>query len=453
MNIVKRTSLSRRTLLKLAAVQAVPWIVPASAIGRGRTAPSERLQIGVVGLSTRGVAVLTDFLKHDDVQVVAVCDVQEVHHRELAVGKGPAFGRGPVRKLVETHYAAATRQGQFTGCAALGDYRELCARPDLDAIIVATPDHWHATITLTALRHGKDVYCEKPITHDFAEGQAVYREVARRRAILQVGSQQRSEANFRRAVEIVRNGHLGAIQRVEVGLPPGYTQPQGDPTPKPPPAGLDYDFWCGPAPQMPYLVARHHRWWRGHRAYGGGVLMDFIGHHNDIAHWGLDVDRSGPSRVEAVNWVYPQTDVYDTPAAYDIICDYAGGIRSTISSRLPLGTKWIGEQGWIWVNRGKSEASEPRWLDPAWDCGPWKAYASDDHTRNFLDGVRHRRECVAPAETGHRSITPGHLAYVSQALQRPLRWDPVNETVIGDAEAQQRLRAVQHRAPWAIELT
>jgi predicted dehydrogenase len=305
-------------------------------------------------------------------------------------------------------------------------------------------------MALEALRRGKDVYCEKPVTHFFAEGQLLCREVARRGAVFQVGSQQRSDPKFRQGVELVRNGHLGRIKRVEVGLPQGYTKLMGDATVTAPPRGLDYENWCGPGPVLPYMRARHHRWWRGHRGYGGGSLMDFIGHHNDIAHWGLDMDRSGPERVEAVGWTRLETDIYNTPVNYEIRCLYPGNIEAAISSKFDSGLKWIGENGWVSVTRGDIQASEERWLDPKFNRGPWLAYKSADHVRNFLDCVTSRQPCIAPVETGHRSITPGHLAYVSYDLGRPVRWDARKEEILGDAEAQTRLMAMTHRAPWTL---
>jgi hypothetical protein len=176
--------------------------------------------------------------------------------------------------------------------------------------------------------------------------------------------------------------------------------------------------------------------------------MDWIGHHNDIAHWALGMDRTGPSEVEAVDWVFPETDVYDTPAEYEIRCKYPNGVTSTISMRNRGGLKLIGDDGWLFVTRGRLEASDSRWTQPNFDPGPDKVYQSGSHTANFLECVRARRECVAPAEIAHRSITPGHLGYVSQMLQRPLRWDAENERIIGDEEANEQLYACKYRKPW-----
>jgi predicted dehydrogenase len=443
-------SLSRRQFLAATAAGAVVLQGRGTAWAQSRPAPSERMTLAVVGLGERGFAVLHEFLQEPDVQVVAVCDVHELHYRERDWGTGKPLGRKPGQQLVNDHYARQVKSGTASGCQAYSDFREVCQRDDIDAVLVATPDHWHALITLAALRSGKDVYCEKPVTHLFAEGQQVCREVAARKAILQVGSQQRSDARFRQAVELVRNGWLGKVQRVEVGLPPGYTQPMGRTEVLSIPTGLDYDRWCGPSPVLPYMQARHHRWWRGHTAYGGGVVMDFIGHNNDIAHWGLNEEAGGPVQVEAVGWTFPATKVYDTPADYAIHCRYASGVTSVISNQFPVGCKWIGENGWVYVTRGKISCSDHRWEDPAFHRGDWRVGESPGHVRNFVDGVKSRMECVAPAENAHRSITPGHLAYVSQTFGRPLRWNPATETVVDDPVAQQRLLALPYRAPWSL---
>ncbi|HVJ66589.1 MAG TPA: Gfo/Idh/MocA family oxidoreductase, partial [Caulifigura sp.] len=415
-----------------------------------RPAPSERIRIGFVGLGGRGTQVLKDFLPLPDAQIVALCDVQAEHYRELPAGKGPKLGSLPAKELVDK---AELARGGGTGraCIITHDYRELVGLPDLDAVVVATPDHWHAQITLDALRAGKDVYCEKPVTHLFAEGQLVYREVAARKAVFQTGSQQRSAPEFQQAVELVRNGHLGQIRSIEIGLENGYSKPMGSTDVVPIPPGLDYDRWCGPSPVLPYMNARHHRWWRGNRAYGGGVLMDWIGHHNDIAHWGIGQELGGPTKVAAVGWTMPDFDIYDTPIDYEMACDYPGGITSRISTKVTGGTKWIGDDGWLWVNRGKIKASNPKLLAKDFDHGPWKAGPQGKHAANFLACVRSREACIAPAEQAHRSITPGHLGYVSHALKRPLKWDPLQEQIVGDSQAQTLLMTMTYRPQYAIK--
>ena len=185
------------------------------------------------------------------------------HYRSNAWGKGRVFGLNAARRAVDQYYGDKQKSGGFKGCHADKDFRVLCARQDVDAIVVASPDHWHYHQVMEALKHGKDVYCEKPVTHTFMEGKMIYREVLRRKAIFQTGSQQRSTGNFHRAVELVRNGHLGSIKRVEVGLPAGYKEPSVPAVTEPIPESLDYDFWSGPAPLLPYMRARHHQLWRG----------------------------------------------------------------------------------------------------------------------------------------------------------------------------------------------
>ena len=439
----------RRFLKSSAAAIAAPTVVPASVLGRGRPAPNNRISLAVIGLGGNGSGTLTNFLGKKEVQVVAVCDVHDLHHRDNTSGR--VYGREPGRKAVENRYAEDKASGSYKGCNAYADFRDVMARDDIDAVVVATPDHWHALITLEALRSGKDVYCEKPVTHLFGEGQAVYREVEKQKAVFQTGSQQRSEIRFRIAVEVALNQLIGKIHTVEVGLPRGHSNPQTELVgPAEPPTGLDYDLWCGPSEVLPYVHARHHRNWRWNLSYGGGQIMDWIGHHNDIAHWGLGMDQSGPEKVETVGWTYPETKIYNAPVDYEIRSTFANGVVSNLSSKNRKGTKWIGEDGWVYVDRGKIECSNREWLQENYDRGAIKAYESNDHRQNFLDCIRSREATIAPAETAHRSVTPGHLGYVSQALGRPVKWDPTNENVINDAEADKLLKEVNYRENWSI---
>ena len=441
----------RQFLAASASTLAAPTIIANTSLGADGKAPaSDRITIGVIGLGSRGYNLIDSFARQSDVQIVGICDVDRHHYRDRPWGTGTAFGLLPAKQKIESAYQKKSGK-KLEGLATYSDFRELTARSDIDAIVVATPDHWHALCTLTALRNSKDVYCEKPVTHLFREGQLVAREVARQQAVFQTGSQQRSDAKFRRAVELVRNGVLGKIKRVEVGLPPGYDKPQGSSQNQKIPKQLDYDSWCGPSVVLPYMRARHHRWWRGHRAYGGGVLMDWIGHHNDIAHWALDLDSTGPTTVQARQWVLPETDIYDSPQDYTIRCTYPGGVESTISSRNKTGLRMMGENGWVFVARGTLTASDDRWLKSDFNPGEIKVRKSDDHTRNFLDCVKSRMECIAPAQTAHRSITPGHLAYVSAELDRKLNWDADKEVVVDDEQANQVLNQVSYRDPWIID--
>lgn len=436
----------------LASSIVLPTTMASLATGAESTSVNERIQVGVIGLGSRGYNLIDDVIRHQDkARIVAVCDVDQTHYRDRTWGKGSPFGLLPGKRKVEDGYRNHKSGSITSDVATYEDYRELIARADIDAVVIATPDHWHAMCTLEALRNGKDVYCEKPVTHLFAEGQLVYREVAKQKAVFQTGSQQRSDWRFRRVAELAKNGLLGKVREVQVGLPAGYDKVQADDQVAEPPKQLNYDFWCGPSPVLPYMRARHHRWWRGHRAYGGGVLMDWIGHHNDIAHWAIGMDQSGPQEVTAVDWTYPDTDIYDTPHHYTIGCRYDGGIESTISTTNDQGVRIIGSDGWVYAKRGTLLASDERWVATDFVPGDQKVYSSDDHMANFLDCVKSRQECLTPAETAHRSITPGHLAYVSQTVGRTIKWDPTREEVINDNEANKTLREMSYRSPWAIE--
>lgn len=439
----------RRIAMKLGAAGMV---APASVhVSESSAAQSfganDQIRVGVIGLGSRGFNLVDAFLANADARITAICDVDHLHYRDNPWGKGTSYGLNSAATKV------VGKQGDQGGLLKTSDYRRLCESEKVDVVVVATPDHWHAHCTLEAIKNGKDVYCEKPVTHTFAEGQLVYRAVESAGRVFQTGSQQRSDQKFRRAVELVRNGHLGEVRTVEVGLPPGYDSPQGDDKPESPPAFVDYEFWVGPAPFLPYMRARHHRWWRGNRAYGGGVLMDWIGHHNDIAHWALGFERSGPVRVEALGWKMPNTSIYNTPHHYEIRSEYANGTVISISSKHRQGVTFKGDKGSVFVTRGKLEASDDRWVDPSFLPGLDRVKVSDNHVKNFLDCVRSREECIAPAEIGHRSITPGHLGYVSWQLRCPLDWDATTEKVTNNSDANQLLYRNNYRDPWPLPVS
>jgi predicted dehydrogenase len=270
--------------------------------------------------------------------------------------------------------------------------------------------------------------------------------VSRYGRIWQTGSWQRSEAQFRKACELVRNGRIGKVHRVDVYLPIGPETSVRQP--KPAPGNLDWDFWLGPAPWAPYTDGIHPFNWRWILAYGGGQLMDWIGHHADIAHWGLGLDYTGPVEIEA-RGNYPQDGLYDAPPGYEAHARYANGVEMLIASRSTLGTKWYGERGWIFVNRSGLEASDPALLEEKIGPDEIHLYESNDHVQNFLDCVRSRRETIAPAEIAHRSASVGHLAMVAMTLGRKLKWDPVTEHFVEDAEAQSLLSR-SYRSPWYL---
>jgi predicted dehydrogenase len=434
------TPLSRRRFLTLTgAALALPTLIPASAIGRaGAPAPSSRITLGMVGCGNMGTGNTNAFLGLKECRVVAACDVDKTH---LAV----------LVKKVNGRYAD-------TGCKAYHDFRELMARSDIDAVMLAVPDHWHALVAVEAARQKKDIYGEKPLARTIAEQQAIVRAVQANKRIWQTGSWQRSVANFHKAAEIVRNGLIGTVKRVEVGLPGGQTSrtlPAKDMLPSEPPAELDYETWIGPSRMTPYIRGQVHREWRWNYNTGGGHLLDWIGHHCDIAHWGCDFDNSGPLELEGKGEFPPVDAVWNTCTRYRIELKYPRDITMIIAgghNDIRSGTKWIGSDGWVWVNRGAFEGSNEDWRDyrqlPE-EMRKVKLPISADHHANFLASIKSRQPTITPVETAHHSAIPGHLGLISMFVGRKLKWDAQKEILLGDPEAS-KLLGRTYRAPWKL---
>lgn len=428
--------MNRRAFLKGAvttgAGMALFHVVPASALGKdGRPAPSNRIVMACIGIGGMGSANLDAFLGQPDVQVVAVCDVDKNH---LAGAKRTVDGRY-----------------HNSDCATYSDFRELLARKDLDAISLATPDHWHAVPAITAANAGLDVYGEKPISHCLMEGRAMSDAVKRNGRIWQTGSWQRSLDSFRFAAELVRNGRLGKVVHIEVGLPTGGSCGPVKFTDAPP--ELDYDFWVGPSRMLPYCDKRTHGVWRWQLDYGGGQLMDWVGHHGDIAHWGMGWDNTGPVEIEG-SGEFPDQGIWDAPSSYYVVEKYRGGVEMHVANEgnhgFRMGTKWVGANGnWIWVDRSGIDASPRSLLQERVGPEEIQLYRSPGHHRNFLDCVKSRRQALAPAETAHRSASIGHLAMIAMRLGRKIRWNPDTEQIINDPTAT-RMLATPMRAPWHV---
>lgn len=414
----------------------MPAFVPSGLLGA--EAPSQRINLGAIGCGSMGTSNLRSFLAQKDCQVVAACDVDK-NHLTHAVG-------------------LVNRQYQNKDCKAYNDFRELMAHSDIDAVMVATPDHWHELVAVEAAAHKKDIYGEKPLAHTVAEQQAIVRAVQQNQRIWQTGSWQRSLALFRKAAEIVRNGLIGEVTHVEVGLPDGNRNSGGEAkvmTPGDPPPELDYNFWVGPSEMTPYIQGRVHRNWRWNYNTGGGQLMDWIGHHCDIAHWGCDFDNSGPSEIEGHGEFPPKDAVWNTCTKYRIELKYPRNITMTIAGGYPEirgGTKWIGTKGWVWVDRGAFEGSNEEWrdyLDLPEELRKVKLYVSNDHHRNFLDCVKSRKPTITPADTAHHAAIPGHLGLISMLVGRKLKWDVASERILDDPEAIQLLSR-KFRSPWKL---
>ena len=431
----KASTISRRRFLAAAsAAIAAPMIVPSSVLGQNR--PSNRITMGIVGWGMMGPGNTSSFMKQADCQVVAACDLDK-RYLDRAVG------------AINKHYGNSD-------CKAYKDYREMMARDDIDAVMLAVPDHWHALTSVEACRRKKDIYGEKPLARTIAEQQAIVRAVQKHKRIWQTGSWQRSTANFHKAAEIVRNGLIGTVKEVHVGLPGGHVdfkKTKDKLFVSEPPSELDYDMWIGPAEMMPYIEGRVHMNWRWNYNTGGGQLIDWIGHHGDIAHWGLDFDETGPSEIEGTGEFPPKDAVWNTCTKYRATLKYPKNVTMTIAgghSDIRSGTKWIGTDGWVWVDRGGFDASNPEWKKM--DRLPEnqlkvKLTKSTDHHRNFLDSMKSRKPTITPVEVAHRSAVPGHLALIAMMVGRKIKWDPKKEKILGDDEAS-KLLTREYRTPW-----
>ena len=435
--MAERRDITRRGFVKgAAAAMAAPYLLSPrlrSAQGELRPAPSNRLMMGLIGCGGMGRADLHGFLEFDEVQVLAVCD-PDVTQREAA------------RKMVEEKYAEQSESGTYHGCEMYNDFRELLARDDIDAIIQATPDHWHALVVIHAARAGKDIYGEKPLSLTIAQGRAMSDAVRRHGRVFQTGSQQRSEERFRFACELVRNGRIGKVHTVICGLP--TTPTTGNHPPEPVPEGFDYDLWLGPAPRAPYCSLRTHWNFRWILDYSGGQVTDWGAHHIDIAHWGLGLENTGPVAVEGVG-EFPPDGLWDAATNYRFTCTYATGVEIVVTNDFENGVKWEGEDGWVFVNRGRIDAEPKSLLEETIAPNEEHLPTSPGHRRNFLDCVRSRREPIAPIEQAHRTITVAHLGNIAMRLGRKVRWNPDTERFVDDARAD-RMRDRAMREPWRL---
>jgi predicted dehydrogenase len=431
-----RSSIQRRTFLKTGATAvggllAGPYLVPASALGADGPAPSDRLNLGFIGLGTQGRGHLTGgawtmlpggFLGRRDVQVIAVCDVVRARREDA-------------RQVVDQVYAERFGRGSYRGCHAYTDFRELLARPDIDAVVIATPNHWHAPMSILAARAGKDVYCEKPTALTIREGRAVVEAMATYGRVYQAGTQQRSEyqGRFRTACEWVRSGRIGPLQRVYSYQTGGRYEPDRGGAARPIPDGLDWELWLGPAP------------WR---AFDGNLSSQRFGvgdinwgqHHYDIVQWGVGADRSGPVRIDMVDG--------------KIVYHYASGVE--VYGCPPPGQPWmeggacfIGSEGKIVVHRNVFYTDPPEIARRPPADSDVRLYHCDSHAGNFLECMRSRQRTIVDAETAQRAVSVLLLGGIAMALDRPLRWNPETEQFLNDPEAD-RLLSRTLREPWRI---
>ena len=427
----------RRSFLKGAAglttsAAAMPYIIPSSAVGRGgATAPSGRLTMGAVGIGGQGMHNLRNFLTCEDLRVLAVCDV-DANHRNAA------------KETVDSAYGNKD-------CAAYNDFREVLIRGDIDTVLIATPDHWHAIISVKAAKAGKDIYCEKPISLTVAEGREVADTMKRLGTVYQSGTQRRSNGCFRFGVDIARSGMLGRLETLHCYYHNGPTCPPQETQDVP--AGFDYDTWLGPSPFEPYTQKRCHGSFRWIYDYSGGQLTDLGAHFNDLAQWANDSEDTGP--VEYEGWAeHPQDGLFDTPVRFEVVARYANGVKmimhdETEPGRGPRGNKFVGTEGWVSVDdTGKITASSEAIMREVKVVQRGYEYMTGHH-RNFLDCVKTRSQPISGAEASHRSVTTCHAANICLRVGRKLRWDPQGERFVGD-DAANRMLARAMRSPWSL---
>lgn len=421
MNKPSRRSFLRRSSTAFATAFAAPMILPSRVFGA-----NDRISVAAIGVRNQGAGNVQRFLAAG-ADIVAICDVDS---RVAAAAVDIVSEKSPAPEV-------------------FGDYRRLLEDKRIDAVVITTPDHWHALMTIDACNAGKDVYCEKPLSLTIAEGRRMVNAAREHKRIVQTGSQQRSSAEFRTACMLVRNGFIGDVKEVLVGIPgpnhPGSIGPVESVPPE-----LNYDMWLGPAPLKPYHSKRVHYNFRFWWDYSGGQMTNFGAHHLDIAQWGLGMDHSGPVSVEGTAEFHPQM-LHEVTEKCRITYAYGIGIRMTLGQGqedIPEGTTFIGTKGRVTVGRGQL-TTEPAELasTPLDSSGLTQLYRSDDHTRNFLDCMRSRELPICDVETGHRSATVCHLGNLVARLGRPVKWDPATESCPGDPEAQGMIDR-PYRAPW-----
>jgi predicted dehydrogenase len=426
---------SRRSFLRTTSTAAfvaavAPQIVLSSVLGMGgKTSPNNRITVGFIGTGDHGVNWnLAHYLRHKDAQVVAACDVDS-HHLFRA------------SETINDRY-------QNEDCFTTRDFREVLARKDIDAVMISTPDHWHTLISIMAVQAGKDVQCEKP-TLTIDEGKLLIKAVRKHKKVFQTSTEDRSVPEYHRMAELVRNGRIGKLQRIEVILPQRPDK-QAEAMPQPVPPELDYEMWLGPAPYAPYTRDRVHRNFRYNQDYSGGVICDWGAHLFDTAQWANNTEHSGPVEAEGTG-TYWTGGLYNTIKEYDVTYRYANGVVMTCKPGNPsikfIGTDgWVGNTGW----RGPLEASSTEILNS--ETGPREIHLytnpKGEHD-DFLQCVKSRKDPYFPVDIGHRVSTVCHLANIAIKLGRKLKWNPKREQFVGDDEANKMLDRPR-RDPWQL---
>jgi len=432
-NINRRQFLKRSTGIATGAI-AFPYLVPSSALGKaGTVAPSNRVVMGCLGVGGMGQGDMRGFLNIEEVRVVAVCDVQE-KKRQAAKG------------IVDEHYGNKD-------CALYNDFRKVIDRKDIDAVVIAPQDHWHAVMAVTAARAGKDMYCEKPLGVSVAECKAIRDTVRRHGRVFQTGTQQRSDRNFRFACELALNGYLGKIHTVKVAAPgPSYKRTYRKPTTEEPiPAGLDYDMYLGPAPKKPYNGGRVVKIdWYLIWDYSAGFIVNWGVHHLDIANWGCPEVAGEPCELTC-RGSYRNDGLTDNINDWQAEFNYTSGLRMTYTDNKQnkQGVVFQGTEGWVHVNRSGIWAEPKSLLTSTIGPDEIRLTESRGHQRNFLDAVKTREETICPIDVAVRTDTICHLTDICTRLGRKLHWDPEKEDFVNDPQAS-RMLIRPMRSPWHL---
>ena len=449
---------------------AFPTLIPSGLIARTkgvipppRPAPSERINIGIIGYGTMAHDNLGNFLYHNRVQVTAVSDPNRGTTSLYGYNGKRGGGMEPCRRRVDTFYAKQKGKSDYKGCKTFADFRELL-ESDVDAVVISTPDHWHALNAIYAARKGKHVYCQKPMSLTIGQGKAMVRAARESGITFQVGSQQRSDTNFRRACEFVRNGYLGSIKEIHIGLPGGKFHSFGkdgkwcSKTPwKTPPDyfGNDgFEMWQGPAERRAFTPAIHAPMsWRFNLAYGGGEITDWGAHHLDIMQWALGKDGDGPIALENIRSDIDLKDpVWNVAGTYSFDVVYADGTRARVSNSYRNGLSFFGDNGKsLFVTRGRLTTHPPALYRTRLRPEDTKLYVSGQHERNFINCIISGKPTITPCDVGHRSITIAHIANIALRIGRKnLRWDPVNER-FPDCEAANKLMDSPLHNGWVLD--
>ncbi len=434
---MKNKSIDRRNFIKKLTGASIiatgfPYFIAAKTLGReGAVSPNNKINVACIGVGGMGDANMKSFLGQDEAKVVAICDVDTKHAKQAQ--------------------SSVNRYYNNKDCAVYSDFRELLKRDDLDAVMIATPDHWHGIIAIAAAQKGLDIYGEKPLAYNIPEGRAIVDAVEKYGIIWQTGSWQRSERNFRFACELVRNGRIGDVRTVFVGVGGGdNAKNKNFPPADPIPAELDYNMWVGPAAWLPYHQDRCHNNFRWNSNFAAGSISDWTAHHIDIAHWGMGTEDSSPIAIFG-KAIYPdgKDGLYDNPISYKYECEYAEGFKLIVATEGSSGVQFMGSEGWVHVNREGISAENPSLLKSVIGPGEIHLYKSTNHVGNFLDSVRSRRKTITPAEVAHHSIMPAYLGGIAMQLGRKVEWDKKRERFIND-EAANRLLSRTMRSPWRL---